>query len=333
MSIFSKVLGRTVGRVVVSLRTLDQFAPVYAAALAERSLCDKTKSNRKIYFKLFSAEYGDRAVSSIKPHEIAGLIDRLSKKHPHLAKRVLIEARSLFHEAMVAGWAESNPADAVKIPVVKVLRQRLSLDEWQQIHDYADCCSPPWVSRMMVLALVTAQRRGDVRKMRFSDVWEDADGVRRLHVEQQKSGKRVSIPLDLRLDCVGITVGEAIEACRAYSVLDADGDGYLIRKTTGGMLAATSMSWRFEQAREGVLSKHTGKGTPSSLHECRSLAEREYRDQGVNTKLLLGHSAQAMTDLYNRDRGLAVREGKWKPVPLAANKDRATENPRIFAVS
>lgn len=51
-----------------------------------------------------------------------------------------------------------------------------------------------------------------------------------------------------------------------------------------------------------------------SLQECRSLAAREYRKQGINTQDLLGHNKQAMTELYHDDRGLDAREGKWRVV-------------------
>ncbi len=305
----------TVGRVVPKYRTLNQFQPVYSEILATRQIGSKTRANRRGYVKRIVEKIGDLAIGSIRPHQVASAISALHAQHPHLAKRTLVEAREMFNEALLAGWIDSNPAELVRALKAPVVRERLSLDQWQRIHDYADCCSPPWVARMMVLALVTGQRRGDIRKMRFSDVWpEGPEGAQKdfLHVTQQKTGSRVAIPLDLCLMNINITVRDAIEACRKYAVLDSDGDGYLIRKTTGGMLAATSMSWRFEQAREGALPPHKGKGSPPSLHECRSLAERLYREIGINTMILLGHAWQSMTDLYNRDRGAAKREGKWK---------------------
>lgn len=40
-----------------------------------------------------------------------------------------------------------------------------------------------------------------------------------------------------------------------------------------------------------------------TFHEQRSLSERLYRDQGVDTQKLLGHKTQKMTDRYNDDRG------------------------------
>ena len=54
--------------------------------------------------------------------------------------------------------------------------------------------------------------------------------------------------------------------------------------------------------------------TRDCFNECRSLSERLYRSQGINTMRLLGHKHQAMTDMYNDDRGLS--RGEWKTVEL-----------------
>ncbi|RGO38690.1 hypothetical protein DXB20_14315, partial [Escherichia coli] len=39
------------------------------------------------------------------------------------------------------------------------------------------------------------------------------------------------------------------------------------------------------------------------FHEQRSLSERLYREQGLDTQKLLGHKSRKMTDRYNDDRG------------------------------
>lgn len=74
-----------------------------------------------------------------------------------------------------------------------------------------------------------------------------------------------------------------------------------------------SLSARFEEAREAALPVFAS-GHPPSLHECRSLSERLYRKQGINTMVLLGHRHQSMTDMYNDDRGLT--HGEWRTLAL-----------------
>lgn len=114
----------------------------------------------------------------------------------------------------------------------------------------------------------------------------------------------------LKMTAIDLSVGQVIDDCRDYYVA---GDGLMLRKHNGAQLGLASLSARFEEARE-----HAGvgcvKGNPASLHECRSLSERLYRAQGINTMVLLGHHSQAMTDLYNNDRGLT--RGEWKRLEL-----------------
>ena len=164
---------------------------------------------------------------------------------------------------------------------------------------------------MLLLALVTAQRRADLGKMRFDDVW---DG--HLHIEQQKKagkdyGARVALPLTLRLDVVGLTLGEVIETCRAY----APAGPTLLRKSDGKSIELSSLSTRFNElirAVEGA-GAYRDREWPS-LHEVRSLSERLYRQQGIQTQHLLGHKNQDMTDKYNDDRGLTAAE--WKHLSI-----------------
>jgi hypothetical protein len=44
-------------------------------------------------------------------------------------------------------------------------------------------------------------------------------------------------------------------------------------------------------------------GAEWRLHEQRSLSERLHREQGINTKDLLGHKSQQQIDKYHDDRG------------------------------
>ncbi|HDR2796562.1 TPA: tyrosine-type recombinase/integrase, partial [Enterobacter asburiae] len=44
-------------------------------------------------------------------------------------------------------------------------------------------------------------------------------------------------------------------------------------------------------------------GTPPTFREQRSLSERLYRAQGLDTQILLGHKSRKMTDAYNDVRG------------------------------
>lgn len=301
----SRIIAATLGRISPKFRTFDAFLPIYRQSLAARGLAEKTMQNHDVALRQLNAAIGRHVISRIRPHEIATATREMHMRHPHAAQRLLAEARAVFAEAVALGWSDKNPAAEVRMPVAKIARQRLTLEQWQAMAEYARASMPPWIWRMLVLALVTGQRRGDLCRLQFDDV---RDG--HLCLCQEKTGTLVRIPLDLRLDAIDVSVGDAVEMCRDYS----KGNVYLLRKSTGAQLSPDSLSARFETCREAAFGKHTGEGMPASLHECRSLAERLYREQGVNTRWLLGHTRQKMTDLYNHDRGLSG--GQWRTVTL-----------------
>lgn len=305
MTFAARILSATIGRAVPRYRTLGEWAVTYRKIVDSKPIEDKTKENRRCTLAHVLAGLGkDRIISAVKPHEISSLVMGIGKAHPPLAKRVLIEAKDFFNEAVNYAWLDRSPAHAIKAPMVRVQRNRLTLDQWWAILRYSLEHMPPWVPRMLALALITGQRRSDLVKMRFADVW---DGY--LHVEQAKTGTRIALPLALRLNAVGLTLGQVIDDCLSYAV----GSEFMLRKHNGEQLGDASLSARFETAREqaGIVCT---KGSPASLHECRSLSERLYRKQGVNTMALLGHKHQSMTDLYNNDRGLS--RGEWKTLAL-----------------
>lgn len=191
-----------------------------------------------------------------------------------------------------------NPAKATKMPINKVKRQRLNLEEWKVIFEQAGK-TQRYLQNAMLLALVTGQRLGDIAKLRFDDIWDE-----HLHIIQEKTGTKLAIPLDLKCEKINCTLRDVISRCR-----DRILSPYMLHyhHTTsqakrGGQVSANAITAGFQKARDKTELKWE-KGTPPSFHEQRSLSERLYRDQGIDTKTLLGHRSQAMTDKYHDDRG------------------------------
>jgi len=84
----------------------------------------------------------------------------------------------------------------------------VTLDHFNTILEAASSLQP-LVSNAMLLAITTGQRLDDIAHMRFRDVY---DGY--LHVQQRKTGSMVRLSLQLRLDALGITVGDVVSRCR-----------------------------------------------------------------------------------------------------------------------
>lgn len=115
MSILSVGLSLTVGQVFSKYRTLGQWAKVYCQVIDGLPVTEKTKANRKCSLAHILAGLGEsRTISAIRPHDISGFVMRVCKDHPPLAKRVLIEAKAIFNEAMNYAWIDRNPAIQVK---------------------------------------------------------------------------------------------------------------------------------------------------------------------------------------------------------------------------
>lgn len=153
-----------------------------------------------------------------------------------------------------------------------------------------------------LLAIVTGQRRGDLLKMRHSDIHSG-----HLHIKQQKTGTKLALPSGLRLDCIGTSLQDVVTACVRYG---APSD-LLLHKSNGAPLCPASLSYRFEAVREAALPPWTGRRAPPSLHECRALAARLYQEQGnIDVVRLPGHSDYKMTKVYLSMRGLETNEYK-----------------------
>ncbi len=242
-----------------------------------------------------------KPLPAVDARDIAEILDEYKSNGQHrmaqVIRSVLID---VFKEAQHAGYVPPgyNPAKATKQPRNRVKRERMTLDEWNTIYLQAEK-HPPYLQCGMLLALITGQRIGDICNMKFTDIWDDM-----LHVQQEKTGSKLAIPLSLKCDALNMSLRDVIARCR-----DAVVSKYLVhyRHTTsqakrGEQVTPNTLTTTFKKARDKC-GLTWDKGTAPTFHEQRSLSERLYREQGINTQKLLGHKTQKMTDKYHDDRG------------------------------
>lgn len=300
-------------------RPLSEWLDVHEEQIRVAGYKSQTVKNRLGSLKHCRRLWGARGMRSLKAHEIAtDLRTEFLPGRSSTARRVLGELRLAYSDAIANDWCETSPAAHVKMPKHRVLRKRLPLAVWQKMRFHATVL-PSWVDAMLLLGIVTGQRRADLAKMRFSDV---VDGHLRV-IQQKEAGKgygaHVAIPLTLRMDAIGMTVGDVIELCRHAG---KPGD-HLLRTAGGRPIKLTSLSGRFAECIRAVCGEHAyAEHEWPSLHELRSLAARTYVDQGMDPKVvqtLLGHSNLEMTQLYMDDRGMNGREFKRVEVGPASD--------------
>lgn len=280
---------------------IDKYIVIQEERLRNNELRPNSFRQKNKPLRLFREHCGMRYLKDIETIDIAEITDAIKNDgFSRMAQVVRMVLVDVFKEAQHAGHVPPgyNPAMATKQPRHKVTRQRLSLEEWKSIYEAAETMQP-YLQCGMLLALVTGQRLGDICKMKFSDIWDD-----KLHIEQEKTGARLAIPLDLKCDALGLTLRDVVSKCR-----DAVISKYLVhfrhstsQATRGDCVSSSSLTTSFKKARNkcGI---EWEKGTAPTFHEQRSLSERLYEAQGVDTQKLLGHKSPQQTAKYHDDRG------------------------------
>lgn len=289
------------GKAITAITWLDRYWKIQEERLATGDIKTNTYKQKAKPVALLKERVGMKLISAVDVRDIAQILDEyISEGQPRMAQVIRSVLIDVFKEAQHAGEVPPghNPALATKQPRRRITRQRLNLEEWQKIFDIADA-NHKYMGNAMLLALITGQRLGDISRMKFTDVWDD-----HLHIEQEKTGSKIAIPLALRCDAINWSLREVIARCRDYAV-----SPYLVhflhstsQAERGAQVKARTLTMNFSKARDKA-NIDWGSGTPATFHEQRSLSERLYKAQGINTKELLGHKSQQQTDRYHDDRG------------------------------
>lgn len=190
---------------------LDKYELVQEERLKHNELRPNSFRQKAKPIRLFREHCGMQYLKDITALDISGITDAVKAEgHNRMAQVVRMVLIDVFKEAQHAGHVPPgyNPAQATKQPRNKISRQRLSLEEWEAIYTSAEQ-QQPYLQCGMLLAIVTGQRLGDICNMKFSDVWDDM-----LHIEQEKTGTRLAIPLSLRNEALNITLSDVISKCR-----------------------------------------------------------------------------------------------------------------------
>ncbi|TCW43524.1 integrase [Phytobacter diazotrophicus] len=282
---------------------IGRYLQLQEERLKNKEIKVNTLKSRKTCTNVLVERMPDIGIQEVTTKMLAAITDEYKANgKARMAQTLRSVWIDLFKEAQHAGEVEPgyNPALATRKIFVRVSRSRLNLEMWEAIFEAASHMAP-YVQNSMLLAVVTGQRRGDIAKMKFSDVW---DG--HLHVEQQKTGAKLAIPLSLRCEMLDITLAQVIKRCRDRVV-----SPWLLHHVVssgtvkaGDQIGENSLSVSFKLAVDSTgISVESGKTMPT-FHEQRSLSERLYEGQGINTQQLLGHSSDRMTAQYHSDRGL-----------------------------
>lgn len=278
-------------------KTVNNWLNEYKKILSERNLKPKTMEIKTYMIKVISQNIGCKKVTHITPFDINDLIKiYLDQDKAPSAKCMFHLLRDIFREAYAQGWNDKNPTDPIKCPKVTVKRSRMVLKEFKRIAQEAEKNNQyHYLKDAMITALVTGQRRSDIITMKKSNVKRNY-----LFIEQYKTGSKIALPTKLTCPKIGISIQDIIESSVHEHVIHRKGKSVSAEKITRD----------FAKIRDKAFKRSYWKGTPTTFHEIRSLAERLYREKRVDTMTLLGHKTQATTDRYNDSRGREYKKLK-----------------------
>lgn len=176
---------------VPALLTVPELIALFEKAPELRKRSQGTQKTYGVYLRQLAHAFNTAPAAGVETRDIYAIIDQMADR-PGAAEMMLLVARKLF------SWAKKRehiPAD----PTVGVEGIERDGDEYEPWPDHLveEALNDPRVRLPVALLYFTAQRIGDVRKMRWSDI---RGGV--VHVIQQKTGKELEIPVHERLAAI-----------------------------------------------------------------------------------------------------------------------------------
>lgn len=228
---------------------------------------------------------GLREVSSVTSVDIATYRDnRLNTVNPRTNKtlssssvRLEMSLLSNFFDICRIEWGycESNPVANVRKPKPPPGRdRRLSAREDRQILRYSFQHSNPSLYSIIVLALETAMRQGEILSLR----WEHINLKTRIaHLPMTKNGTKRDVPLSLKARDALIRMGIKTE-------------GYVFNYTSNGLKS----TWRFMMLKLGINDIH--------FHDLRHEAVSRLFELGtldmMEIAAISGHKSLSMLKRY-----------------------------------
>jgi len=250
------------------------------------------EATRKVIEKDCMKPWGWKKVRDIKRRDIVVLIDRVRKRAPVLANRLLGYLSRVFNFAAERGVIEDSPCTRIRKPTEKPRERVLTDDEIKLLWESLDLENKDVdiyrVSKLALkMILLTGQRPGEVAGMRFDEI--DDDEFWNIPADRRKSGDPNRVPMnEMAL--------EVVKQAKAYS-----GNSVFVFKSSYKKKKPVQ-----RHALSRAIARHweemgfEEKWTPHDLRRTLRTRLAEIGVSDIVAERLLGHKLQGMLAVYNQ---------------------------------
>lgn len=268
---------------------MDRYMDGHSAINKAASTHQRSKSTVKQLKRFF----GDFNIAAIHPRDISSYKEKRRKEgaSPKSVNNELVLMGHAFNLAMKEWeWVNSNPVSMVSKERVDNLRERwLTRDEERRLLN----ASPRWLQEIIVFALNTGLRRGEVVKLR----WPDINISRRtLTLREQKNKCVDTLPLN----------AATMEILQARSKIKSISSDFVFFSKAGTQMDGDNLYRSFGLARNkaGV--------TDLRFHDLRHTFATRLVQAGVDiykVQRLMRHKSPQMTQRYAHHNPESLRDG------------------------
>lgn len=275
----------------------------------------------------------EQSVRGLTRRDVRALVERVADRAPVMANRVLALVRKMLNFAVDHDWIDANPAARVQKPAPENSRERVLTDEeirrlWRVLARFPTteekpapgrkrangelddpiCPISPALAAALKVRLLTAQRGGEVARMRWADLILPADkpdvpqiGWWTIPGEHTKNGEPHRVPL----------TADVIALIREQTPEDGQTGDYVFTATGSGSV--------MDRAKKAPARISRALGIEFRGHDLRRTAATNMAEAGVpreHISYVLNHveggaRATRVYDRYNRDNEKRVALDQW----------------------
>ncbi len=267
-------------------------APTFAE-LATKYLDEWAKPRKRTWSQdeqkiksILLPEWGARKARDVTPREVVALLDKLVARGASIrANRLLSLISKIYKFGLGKFVVDQNPARDVLRPGVEHKRDRvLNEDELRRVWSAADEALSPKVAVIFKLALLTAQRKGEISGMAWAELDLDA-GWWTIPAERAKNNLAHRVPLTPQVVAILIARRDAANRDPVFVFLGRRQNQAIdnLSKPIDAVRAEAKVDFRFHDLRRTAASHMTSAGIPRFV-----------------VSKILNHVEQGVTAIYDR---------------------------------